>query len=79
FGRGAEIPCVLGISNEFVVLLDLGAKEVVFNCFTGDVIGWSAEGAALRIYHGRGDLVSVRAAGEGPEGAEGAEEEVREI
>ncbi|NXY25497.1 SI1L3 protein, partial [Atrichornis clamosus] len=61
FGRGAEIPCALGISNEFVVLLDLGAKEVVFNCFTGDVIGWSADGAALRIYHGRGDHVSVRA------------------
>ncbi|NWV56097.1 SI1L3 protein, partial [Daphoenositta chrysoptera] len=78
FGRGAEIPCVLGISNEFVVLLDLGAKEVVFNCFTGDVIGWSAEGTALRIYHGRGDLVSVRAGSAGSaegEGAEGAAEE----
>ncbi|NXQ19496.1 SI1L3 protein, partial [Peucedramus taeniatus] len=79
FGRGgAEIPCVLGISKEFVVLVDLGAKEVVFNCFTGDVIGWSAEGSALRIYHGRGDLVSVRAgpaAAEGAEGAEGAAEE----
>ncbi|NWV36598.1 SI1L3 protein, partial [Grantiella picta] len=61
FGSGEEIPCVLGISNEFVVLMDLGAKEVVFHCLTGDVIGWSAEGAALRIYHGRGDLVSVRA------------------
>ncbi|NWV23393.1 SI1L3 protein, partial [Origma solitaria] len=61
FGSAEEIPCVLGISNELVVLVDLGAKEVVFHCFTGDVIGWSAEGAALRIYHGRGDLVSVRA------------------
>ncbi|NWU87668.1 SI1L3 protein, partial [Onychorhynchus coronatus] len=61
FGRGAEVPCALGISNEFVVLLDLGAKEVVFNCFTGDVIGWSADGASLRIYHGRGDHVSLRA------------------
>ncbi|NWW72656.1 SI1L3 protein, partial [Climacteris rufus] len=63
FGRGAEIPCALGISNEFVVLVDAVAKEVVFNCFTADVIGWSAEGAALRIYHGRGDHVSLRAAG----------------
>ncbi|NXP17852.1 SI1L3 protein, partial [Scytalopus superciliaris] len=66
FGLGAEVPCALGISNEFVVLLDLLAKEVVFNCFTGDVIGWSADGAALRIYHGKGDHVSLRAApGEG--------------
>ncbi|NXL26708.1 SI1L3 protein, partial [Setophaga kirtlandii] len=78
FGRGGEeVPCVLGVSKEFVVLVDLVAKEVVFNCFTGDVIGWSAEGAALRIYHGRGDLVSVRAGTE--EGAEGAAEEVKEI
>ncbi|NXK86490.1 SI1L3 protein, partial [Formicarius rufipectus] len=60
FGTGEEVLCALGISREFVVLVDLLAKEVVFNCFTGDVIGWSAEGAALRIYHGRGDLVSVR-------------------
>ncbi|NXR38307.1 SI1L3 protein, partial [Zosterops hypoxanthus] len=78
FGKGgAEIPCVLGISKEFVVLVDLEAKEVVFNCFTGDVIGWSAEGAALRIYYGRGDLVSVRAlpAPEGAEGEEGVAEE----
>ncbi|NXN06324.1 SI1L3 protein, partial [Sylvia borin] len=77
FGKGgAEVPCVLGISKEFVVLVDLGAKEVVFNCFTGDVIGWSAEGAALRIYHGRGDLVSLRVgsvSSVSPEGAEGAE------
>ncbi|NXI89158.1 SI1L3 protein, partial [Rhipidura dahli] len=79
FGSGAEIPCALGISKEFVVLLDLGAKEVVFGCFTGDVIGWSAEGAALRIYHGKGDLVSLRvgsaagsAAGSAGDGAEGA-------
>ncbi|NXT72634.1 SI1L3 protein, partial [Chaetops frenatus] len=72
FGRGgAEIPCVLGISKELLVLVDLAAKEVVFHCCTGDVIGWSAEGAALRIYHGRGDLVSVRAAAAAPEGAGG--------
>ncbi|NXO21085.1 SI1L3 protein, partial [Cisticola juncidis] len=78
FGRGgAEIPCVLGVSKEFLVLVDLAAKEVVFNCFSGDVIGWSAEGAALRIYHGRGDLVSVRAGGGDGAGGEGAAEEVK--
>ncbi|NXS03715.1 SI1L3 protein, partial [Oxylabes madagascariensis] len=77
FGRGgAEIPCVLGISKDLVVLVDLAAKEVVFHCATGDVIGWGAEGPALRIYHGRGDLVSVRA---GAEGEEGAAEEVKEM
>ncbi|NXP42713.1 SI1L3 protein, partial [Leiothrix lutea] len=64
FGKGGEeMGGVLGISKEFVVLGGGGAKEVVFNCFTGGVIGWSAEGAALRGGHGRGDLVSVRAGG----------------
>ncbi|NXR08520.1 SI1L3 protein, partial [Semnornis frantzii] len=58
---GSQVPCVLGVSNEFVVLLDLQAKEVVFNCFCGDVVGWSAEGQALKVFHGRGDHVLLRA------------------
>ncbi|NXC22929.1 SI1L3 protein, partial [Corythaeola cristata] len=60
FSRGAEIPCVLGISNEFVVLVDLEAKEVVFNCFCGDVIGWTMDGATLKVFYGRGDHVFIR-------------------
>ncbi|NXL40678.1 SI1L3 protein, partial [Glaucidium brasilianum] len=64
FARGAEISCILGISNEFVVLLDLSAKEVVFNCFCGDVIGWSVDASTLKIFYGRGDHVFIRA-GEG--------------
>ncbi|NXI38888.1 SI1L3 protein, partial [Galbula dea] len=61
FARGTEVFCSLGISNEFLVLLDLGAKEVVFNCFCGDVIGWSVDGATIKIFYGRGDHVFVRA------------------
>uniref|UniRef100_A0A8C3C2L8 Signal induced proliferation associated 1 like 3 n=1 Tax=Cairina moschata TaxID=8855 RepID=A0A8C3C2L8_CAIMO len=67
FARGAEIACALGISNEFVVLLDLAAKEVVFNCFCGDVIGWTADASALKIFYGRGDHIFIRAAEGGPE------------
>ncbi|NXX87346.1 SI1L3 protein, partial [Urocolius indicus] len=58
---GTEVGCVLGISNEFVVLVDVAAKEVVFNCFCGDVIGWTADGAALKVFHGRGDHVALTA------------------
>ncbi|KAM9168579.1 LOW QUALITY PROTEIN: signal-induced proliferation-associated 1-like protein 3 [Mergus octosetaceus] len=72
FARGAEIACALGISNEFVVLLDLAAKEVVFNCFCGDVIGWTADASTLKIFYGRGDHIFIRA-------AEGGPEEVKEI
>uniref|UniRef100_A0A8C3JIZ3 Signal induced proliferation associated 1 like 3 n=1 Tax=Calidris pygmaea TaxID=425635 RepID=A0A8C3JIZ3_9CHAR len=67
FARGAEIACILGISNEFLVLLDLGAKEVVFNCFCGDVIGWTADASTLKIFYGRGDHIFIRAAEGGPE------------
>ncbi|NWS64993.1 SI1L3 protein, partial [Chunga burmeisteri] len=62
FARGAEIACALGISNEFVVLLDLAAKEVVFNCFCGDVIGWTADVATVKIFYGRGDHIFIQAA-----------------
>ncbi|NXS38970.1 SI1L3 protein, partial [Balaeniceps rex] len=72
FARGAEIACALGISNEFVVLLDLSAKEVVFNCFCGDVIGWTADASTVKIFYGRGDHVFIRA-------AEGSPEDIKEI
>ncbi|KAM6289069.1 signal-induced proliferation-associated 1-like protein 3, partial [Aegotheles albertisi] len=72
FARGAEISCALGISNEFLVLLDLNAKEVVFNCFCGDVIGWTPDAGTVKIFYGRGDHVLIRA-------GEGGAEDIREI
>uniref|UniRef100_K7GCQ5 Signal induced proliferation associated 1 like 3 n=1 Tax=Pelodiscus sinensis TaxID=13735 RepID=K7GCQ5_PELSI len=67
FAQGAEVECVLGISNEFLVLLDLRTKEVVFNCFCGDVIGWTPEALALKVFYGRGDHVFIRAVDGSPE------------
>ncbi|NWH80267.1 SI1L3 protein, partial [Piaya cayana] len=58
---GAQIPCILGVSKAFMVLVDLEAKEVVFNCFCGDVVGWSSEGSGLKVFYGRGDHVLLRA------------------
>ncbi|XP_052008667.1 signal-induced proliferation-associated 1-like protein 3 [Xyrauchen texanus] len=59
-GGGAELPCALAISNEYVVLADCSTKEVVFNCFCADVIGWTAERIVLKIFYGRGDHVALR-------------------
>ncbi|XP_074872054.1 signal-induced proliferation-associated 1-like protein 3 isoform X3 [Carettochelys insculpta] len=67
FSQGVEVECVLGISSEFIVLLDLSTKEVVFNCFCGDVIGWSPEALALKIFYGRGDHISIQALDSSPE------------
>ncbi|XP_072551639.1 signal-induced proliferation-associated 1-like protein 3 isoform X2 [Salminus brasiliensis] len=71
-GGGAELPCVLAISAEFVVLADCSTKEVVFNCFCADVIGWTAERLALKIYYGRGDHVALRV-------PEGGAQDIREV
>ncbi|XP_032651527.1 signal-induced proliferation-associated 1-like protein 3 isoform X1 [Chelonoidis abingdonii] len=72
FAQGMEIECILAIANEFIVLLDLGTKEVVFNCFCGDVIGWTPDPSTLRIFYGRGDHVSIQA-------ADSSSEDIKEI
>ncbi|KAK2491973.1 hypothetical protein MC885_014684 [Smutsia gigantea] len=72
YAQGVEIDCILGISNEFVLLLDLRTKEVVFNCYCGDVIGWTPDSSTLKIFYGRGDHIFVQA-------AEGSVEDIREI
>lgn len=59
-GGGTELPCALGISEEFVLLIDCSTKDVVFNCFCGDIIGWTPERLALKIFYGRGDHIAVR-------------------
>lgn len=72
YAQGVEIDCILGISNEFVVLLDLRTKEVVFNCYCGDVIGWTPDSSTLKIFYGRGDHIFIQA-------AEGSVEDIRDI
>ncbi|XP_069063346.1 signal-induced proliferation-associated 1-like protein 3 isoform X2 [Pleurodeles waltl] len=67
FAQGVEIKCILGISNEFIVLIEQGTKEVVFNCFCGDVIGWTPDNETIKIFYGRGDHIFVRASDDSAE------------
>uniref|UniRef100_A0A673H418 Signal-induced proliferation-associated 1-like protein 3 n=1 Tax=Sinocyclocheilus rhinocerous TaxID=307959 RepID=A0A673H418_9TELE len=71
-GGGTELPCALAISNEYIVLADCSTKEVIFNCFCADVIGWTAERLALKIFYGRGDHVALRV-------PEGSAQDIREV
>uniref|UniRef100_A0A671RN01 Signal-induced proliferation-associated 1-like protein 3 n=1 Tax=Sinocyclocheilus anshuiensis TaxID=1608454 RepID=A0A671RN01_9TELE len=71
-GGGAELPCALAISNEYIVLADCSTKDVIFNCFCADVIGWTAERLALKIFYGRGDHVALRV-------PEGSAQDIREV
>ncbi|XP_078097923.1 signal-induced proliferation-associated 1-like protein 3 [Mustelus asterias] len=60
YSQGIAVECILGISNEFVVVIEQGTKEVVFNCFSGDVIGWTPDSSTIKIFHGRGDYIFIR-------------------
>uniref|UniRef100_A0A8C8LW64 Signal-induced proliferation-associated 1-like protein 3 n=1 Tax=Oncorhynchus tshawytscha TaxID=74940 RepID=A0A8C8LW64_ONCTS len=71
-GGGSEISCALGVSAEYILLADCNTKEVVFNCFCADVIGWTPERLALKIFYGRGDHIAVRV-------PEGFAQDIREV
>ncbi|KAM4693543.1 signal-induced proliferation-associated 1-like protein 3 isoform 2-T4 [Discoglossus pictus] len=72
FSQAAETECALGISNEFMVLIETTTKEVVFNCYCADVIGWTPEPLSLKIFYGRGDHILIRA-------LDGGLEDIKEI
>ncbi|KAI1897294.1 hypothetical protein AGOR_G00081840 [Albula goreensis] len=58
---GGELEALLAISNEFLVLVDLEAKAVVFNCAIRDVIGWTmGSPASMKIFYERGESVALR-------------------
>ncbi|XP_037305636.2 signal-induced proliferation-associated 1-like protein 1 isoform X2 [Pungitius pungitius] len=65
---GGELEALMAVSNDFLILLDQGAKAVVFNCATKDVIGWTLSSpASLRIFYERGESVSLRSVGNNTE------------
>uniref|UniRef100_A0A8C8C9F7 Signal-induced proliferation-associated 1-like protein 2 n=1 Tax=Oncorhynchus tshawytscha TaxID=74940 RepID=A0A8C8C9F7_ONCTS len=72
FGQSADIGCLLAVSNEFVVLIEEASKEVVFNCYCRDVLGWSATSGSVRLFYERGECVVFST-------QEGCLDDVREI
>lgn len=59
YNKAMEIDCLLGVSNEFIILIEQETKSVVFNCSCRDVIGWSSTDSSLKIFYERGECVSV--------------------
>ncbi|XP_059811252.1 signal-induced proliferation-associated 1-like protein 2 isoform X2 [Hypanus sabinus] len=55
-----DTECILGISNEFVVLVDQKLQRVVLNCSCRDVIGWTLTAGGIIIYYEQGEYVAVR-------------------
>ncbi|XP_075932968.1 signal-induced proliferation-associated 1-like protein 2 isoform X3 [Anarhichas minor] len=61
FGQSMDVDCLLGISNEFIVLIEEGSKNVVFNCSCRDVIGWTSGIMSIKIFYERGECVMLSA------------------
>uniref|UniRef100_A0AAQ4QP90 Signal induced proliferation associated 1 like 2 n=1 Tax=Gasterosteus aculeatus aculeatus TaxID=481459 RepID=A0AAQ4QP90_GASAC len=61
FGQSMDVDCLLGISNEFIVLIEEESKNVVFNCSCRDVIGWTSGIMSIKIFYERGECVMLSA------------------
>ncbi|KAJ6664673.1 hypothetical protein lerEdw1_006246 [Lerista edwardsae] len=61
FGQSLDIECLLGISNEFIVLIEKESKNVVFNCSCRDVIGWTSGLMTVKVFYERGECVLLSA------------------
>ncbi|XP_060098950.1 signal-induced proliferation-associated 1-like protein 2 isoform X4 [Heteronotia binoei] len=61
FGQSLDIECLLGISNEFIVLIEKESKNVVFNCSCRDVIGWTSGLMSVKIFYERGECILLSA------------------
>uniref|UniRef100_A0A8D2B7I3 Signal induced proliferation associated 1 like 1 n=1 Tax=Sciurus vulgaris TaxID=55149 RepID=A0A8D2B7I3_SCIVU len=59
YTKAMELDCLLGVSNEFIVLIEQETKSVVFNCSCRDVLGWTSTDTSLKIFYERGECVSV--------------------
>ncbi|KAF7219671.1 signal-induced proliferation-associated 1-like protein 2 isoform X6 [Nothobranchius furzeri] len=59
FSQAMDMDCLLGISNEFIVLIEEESKNVVFNCSCRDVIGWTSGIMSIKIFYERGECVML--------------------
>ncbi|XP_042296746.1 signal-induced proliferation-associated protein 1 isoform X2 [Sceloporus undulatus] len=59
--KAPEFWCLLGISAEFLVLIDAREKRVVFNCSCRDILAWTfSESCTLDLYYETGDYICMR-------------------
>ncbi|XP_017317356.1 signal-induced proliferation-associated 1-like protein 2 isoform X2 [Ictalurus punctatus] len=72
FTQSVDVQCLLGISNEFIVLIQEESKNVVFNCSCRDVIGWTSTIMSIKVFYERGECMMFSA-------QEGFGEDIRQI
>lgn len=72
FSQSVNDQCLLGISNEFIVLIEEESKNAVFNCSCRDVIGWTSTIKSIKLFYGRGECIMFSA-------QDGFREDIRQI
>ncbi|KAM6176617.1 signal-induced proliferation-associated 1-like protein 2 isoform 2-T2 [Erethizon dorsatum] len=72
FSQSADIECLLGISNEFIMLIEKESKNVVFNCSCRDVIGWTSGLMSIKVFYERGECILLSS-------VDSCAEDIREI
>ncbi|KAK7902214.1 hypothetical protein WMY93_018983, partial [Mugilogobius chulae] len=61
FGQSMDVDGLLGISNEFIVLIEEESRNVIFNCSCRDVIGWTSGIMSIKIFYERGECIMLSA------------------
>uniref|UniRef100_A0A6I8N8N3 Signal-induced proliferation-associated 1 n=1 Tax=Ornithorhynchus anatinus TaxID=9258 RepID=A0A6I8N8N3_ORNAN len=64
--EAAEVPCLLGVSAETLVLVSPRNGRVVFNCSCRDILAWTFSDHRLDLFHGPGECLTLRL--DGPPG-----------
>ncbi|XP_058717628.1 LOW QUALITY PROTEIN: signal-induced proliferation-associated protein 1 [Poecile atricapillus] len=57
---GVELPCLLGVAAERLVVVAAPPGAVVFSCACRDVLGWGFSEGRLEIFHGAGEWLGLR-------------------
>ncbi|XP_068034740.1 LOW QUALITY PROTEIN: signal-induced proliferation-associated protein 1-like [Anomalospiza imberbis] len=57
---GAELPCLLGVAAERLVVVVATGGGTLFSCACRDVLGWGFSEGRLEIFHGAGEWLGLR-------------------
>ncbi|VDP32850.1 unnamed protein product [Soboliphyme baturini] len=60
FSLCRPIECYLGISMDYLVLIEHSSKNVLFCTPTHSVIGWTSHGNSVKLYYDHADVIILR-------------------
>lgn len=64
YSTNQKVSCVLGVSQEALVLLERPAGTILFTTPTHSIIGWAISDIGLKLYYDHGEMLLLRCAPE---------------